>query len=419
MNKRILASCLTIFLLLCTIFPVLATAADQTGIVAEKEVTQEIKQLFALAELQKPAVEAHETLYNSFVVEGSATEVYPANYGGDYIDGSMLHVCIVDLPNQDITSYETLLSEHLDNVVFEDVEYPLQSLLDATDDIASTLMENGVIVVSTGISEPNNAVVVRVDTSSNTSNTQLSSLSLNKYQSDKNPVILGSVLYESESMSFPVPTLFEEGSVVEPAANLMGGSSLSGYTAGVCGTYNGKPAIGMCGHGLSSNSSIKDTNGTTVIGTVSDMQYGDGKSGDYAIITITNSNYTTSAIAGDPSISSTQTKITGTIARAATGLAIIKYGKNAGFAYGIVDSSSSTWYPDNTTMPSGIKRMVSARLSMGSVVKGDSGGPVYTSDGQFCGTVSSTSYDKDDGFTYFFFSPYTYLSGKGFAALTS
>lgn len=53
----------------------------------------------------------------------------------------------------------------------------------------------------------------------------------------------------------------------------MGGTALSGYTLGICGTYDGQPAFAMCGHGLTSGKSIKYAEDSSVIGTVSRYRY--------------------------------------------------------------------------------------------------------------------------------------------------
>jgi len=126
--------------------------------------------------------------------------------------------------------------------------------------------------------------------------------------------------------------------------------------------------------------------------------------GDYAIVTITNDSFTTSNMVGDPTIPSAQTEITGTISRPATGTAITKYGKNSAYAYGIVTNSNTNWYPaqkiNGVSVTYTISGMVNARISIGSVVSGDSGGPVYTSDGYFCGTVAGNAAPDEYRFTF-------------------
>lgn len=98
-------------------------------------------------------------------------------------------------------------------------------------------------------------------------------------------------------------------------------------------------------------------------------------------------------------------------------MAIIKYGKNGGYAYGNVSSSNTTWYP--SAHPDGIHGLVDVRLSMGRREPGDSGGPIYTADGLFLGTHTGAGDEDGYGFSHIVFSPYVYLRNAGFTALTS
>ena len=182
-------------------------------------------------------------------------------------------------------------------------------------------------------------------------------------------------------------------------------------------SVNGQPAFAMCGHGLSLGEAVTYAENNSTIGTVSVQRYNNNQSGDYAIVSITNSSFTRTNIVGDPSNPGSQTEITGTINRPATGLAIIKYGKNGGYAYGNVSSSNTTWYP--SAHPDGIHGLVDVRLSMGRREPGDSGGPIYTADGLFLGTHTGAGDEDGYGFSHIVFSPYVYLSNSGFSALTS
>lgn len=134
-------------------------------------------------------------------------------------------------------------------------------------------------------------------------------------------------------------------------------------------------------------------------------------------IILCTSVFSLSAFATDPSNPGSQTEITGTINRPATGLAIIKYGKNGGYAYGAVSSSNTTWYSSGN--PDGIHGLVDVRLSLGRREPGDSGGPIYTADGLFCGTHTGAADEDNYGFSHIVFSPYVYVRNLGFSALTS
>lgn len=167
-EKRAFVIALTIILCISA-FSLSVFAAEPSAQVSQA-------QLLEIAEMQRGAIDAHETLYKTFLVEG--VEMYPANYGGSYIDGSILHVCIVDLPNQDVSYYKSVLEDYLDIVTFDDVTFSLQTLITSSDEIAKNLLADG------------------------------------------------------------VPVLFEDGSALVSNAALMGGTDLTGYTLGICGTYN-------------------------------------------------------------------------------------------------------------------------------------------------------------------------------------
>lgn len=86
-------------------------------------------------------------------------------------------------------------------------------------------------------------------------------------------------------------------------------------------------------------------------------------------------------------------------------------------AFGAVSSSNTTWYSSGN--PDGIHGLVDVRLSLGRREPGDSGGPIYTADGLFCGTHTGAADEDNYGFSHIVFSPYVYVRNLGFSALTS
>lgn len=354
-----------------------------------------------LGEIQRYAAEAHDILYNSFLIAGSDIEHYPDNFGGDYIDGDTLHILVVDLPTQNITYYNDLLHNYLDYIVFENAEHSLQSLYDSANKIANSLIDNGVSVTSYGADTKKNCVSIGID------------------ENDSFNVKFGDSLQSNNLTEKAIPISFHSEPNVSVAATLIDGSALDGYTLGVCGTYQGSNAIGLCGHGLSVGTSIKNASGTAIIGSVNVRQYNSNENGDYAIAKITNANYTTAGLVGDPNSSAGQWYVTGASNRPAVGTSIIKYGKNGGFAYGTVEDANCTWsVGDKNGNPSGvyITGLVKVRLSQGKVLGGDSGGPNFSSYGVIFGTTSSQSTNPDNG--YYYFSPYLYLNNKRFVIKT-
>ena len=78
--------------MLVTIAAILILVAAALAIDVQKmEPEIDVVDLF---EAQENAVAAHNLLYGSFLEAGGPEAVFPENYGGDFIDGDMLHVCI-------------------------------------------------------------------------------------------------------------------------------------------------------------------------------------------------------------------------------------------------------------------------------------------------------------------------------------
>lgn len=347
-----------------------------------------------LGETQKHAADAHDVLYNSFLIAGSDIENYPNNFGGDYIDGNTLHILVVDLPTQDTTYYTELLQDYLDYIVFENADYPLRSIYNSAHRIARSLIDDGVPVTSYGADIKKNCISIGIDENDLLNSRFCNSLQPNSLAEDTIPIS-----YHSEPYA-PIAT------------TLIDGSALRGCTLGVCGTYQGSDAIGLSGHGFSVGHPIRNFSGKETIGVVKIQQWSSGENGDYSIAQITNPNYTTAGLVGDPNSSEGQWYVTGASNRPAVGTSIIKYGMNGGFAYGTVENNNCTWTNNNREF----NGMVKVRLSHGEVKAGDSGGPNFSSYGVIFGTTSTQSTAPDNG--HYFFSPYLYLNNNGFVVKT-
>lgn len=400
--KKIFSVILAISLLLTG--TIIVSATDNHEPEFDKE------EFLTLAEEQKRAVAAHDILYNSFLESGGLEAVFPQNYGGDFIDGSILHICIVDLPNQDISPYLTLLNDYSDCVVFDNVDYSLQMLIDGADATAELLSDEEIPVVSYKVDEVNNAIVIGVEESE-------FSRSLVETQNMDG-------VYSSRQREFGLPVYFEisEPCQLTSSVTLMGGlplkrdenSILCNYTLGICGYYTGNGmknvhAFALCGHGLKVGDALAIYGTNTLIGNVVVQNCVYGGSGDYAIATMLDADKMTN-IVGNPSVSSEQYRITTVTRRPAAGTAIIKFGAKAGFAYGSVKTTYFNFVLKEDEDNFNLKNLVEMDVSSGSIEKGDSGGPVFTSTGTFCGTVTGKKYSS------IIFSPYQYLNLDGFSA---
>ena len=410
--KKAISIILLVALLAATL--TVASANNDSSLAIE---SPELSQFLALAEAQKDAVAAHEVLYSSFLSDNSVLENFPENYGGDYIEDNLLHICIVDLPTQDLTPYKTLLADYLDIVVFEDVKHSLELLLNSSYEIASSLNQEGISIVSYGVSESNNSVTIGYNPNNAT---HLNTFEANPSQ-EENYVLSGH--------NYDVPVIFTEEATPKNAVaiDLVGGSPLHNLTLGACGYYGGEPAIATCGHSLALNDIVyyQPASIAKVIGPVTAMRFEDGGSGDYAISPITaDTSFNITNLVGDPSDSSELYEITTSITRPASGTALIKYGKVSKFAYGTVSSSYEVEAEDGSTTDLTVKNLVKVSISSGIVKKGDSGGPVFTSSGSFCGVLSGAVFNNSemidgDRVEYatetYYFSPYQYLRNDGFS----
>lgn len=390
--KKFLSVLVAVLVLVTAVISVMATD------VSVQSVDERTRQQFLMeSEEQREAVAAHEVLYNSFLVEGSVEENFPDNYGGDYIKDGILHINIVDLPAQDITYYYKLLADYLDYIRFEDVDYSLASLLNASETISDALMDDGIQVTSYSVMEPTNSVRVGV---SSDSVSQADVCAMNSAQP-----------YASESNSIPVEFVVEE--MASPSTELMGGSRLDGYTLGVCGYYRGKPAFAMCGHGLSDGESVLYQSNKKSIGTVAVRRYDEGQAGDYAIIPISGSSFTITNKVGNPNNENEQFAITTSISRAATGTKVLRYGKYSGITEGTVSSAyCDVTYKNNDKTTTYVTNLVKVDLKYGEAISGDSGGPVFTATGSFCGVHSGSD---ETGKVTTYFSPTQYLSTSSFS----
>lgn len=211
LRKRFLSTIvLTIITTLILLVAVLAANVQKT------ETEFDIDDFMDLSEAQESAVAAHNLLYDSFLEAGGSEAVFPENYGGDFIDGNILHVCIVNLPAQDISSYCKLLDDYLDYVVFDNVAFSLQALLDGADATTELLLDEKVPVIYHNIDEVNNVIVIGIEESE-------FSRSLVKAQDMDG-------LYSTKQRTFELPVYFEISEPYHLTSTLIGGTALKGYT---------------------------------------------------------------------------------------------------------------------------------------------------------------------------------------------
>ncbi len=401
--KKILCFIVTIAVLL---IPTYGISYDSNSLHEDQLMQEKYERL---SEDQEKAVEAHNILFNSFL-DDAGQENYPNEYGGDYIKDNILHICIVDLDNTCLNRYTSVLEDYLEVVSFESVNFSYNYLLSQGPSIMKQLLSENVSAISYGIIEPLNSIVIDIEQSE---------LSLFSYV-EPDIILDGSTYYELNQYDIPVLLCPQDSTTVSPAYTLMGGSNIlnattnKGLTLGACGYYNGNPAFVTCGHGSSGVGNIfKLTSSNRNIGELLVHQYSNNGSGDYSIVSITGNSMEMTNLVGNPSDENQQWAIKTSINRPAYGTYVYKYGKNGGLAYGKVTNailSSVTIGSDGVNGSVTIKNLAKCTLEYGTSISGDSGGPIFTGTGSFCGVVSTGESNNS-----FYFTPYQYINLAGFS----
>lgn len=388
------------------------TAENIGAVVSDALLRAEFEKLSAA---QKDAVDAYEILFKSFEKDEDNDRIYPQEYAGAHIEDNILHIHIVDLKHQDIGHYQMLLADYLDDIVFVDAKYSLNELLVEAKAAYDNLKTRDIKVIGYCAKQQYNAISVVVESGEKAKlSTTSKGVPENRYQK----------LMRSES---EVPVYIEYSGVPENCFTLQGGTPVKAngknYTLGICGTYEGAPAVAMCGHGLSGDGErvyyvLPDGTQGTLIGTVLDHQYEYHGVGDFAIVS-NSRNVATRALLGNPDLLDDCYTLTGTCELPSEGTLVVKYGKSAGYAFGRVDGL----YDNNLTSGTVIDGLVKVNMTAGRAMRGDSGGPIFTGDGKFCGTMSNgmldnnngTATESDDyGTVAYYFSPYMHLVDRGF-----
>lgn len=312
---------------------------------------------------QEPAQEAYSEFLTQLPIDEEGDYVYPSTFSGAYLDKETYELCIAltDCSDDVQEQYDHFFSDP-SIVVYKEAEYSYNEL----KEIENILLESYRDTCEIGISQKENVVKV-------------------------------GIIYDTTQICSEVdpelPVVFYQQNRVKTAA-LQGGDYIlnknNGYsfTLGMCGTYNGKNAILLCGHGMKVGDKI--TYDGKEIATVVKVQFADNQKYDYAIATINSGanvvmsnkvlndvNYTTitSALSNMPLEDSL----------------VCKYGQTQGFGvYRIEEIGISV------PVESGSSGVI---VDIGGLVKcnhfrenwtekGDSGGPCYSGHILY-GTISS------------------------------
>ncbi len=321
----------------------------------------------AMFKMQEDACEAHEKLLQ--IIDPNYSYDYPDCYGGDYIEGRILHVQLTD---ETYIEYYRNLLEKYDIVQFDVVPNSYNSLMKKVKKAYQKYEKDFALI---GYS---------VDVMKN-----------------KGELYVQAVDYESVKETIndeDINVIISED--IQEQTTVIGGSELNNnITLAGSGTYNGSTAFLTCGHGLSNNQSV--THLGTTIGTVIVNVKGSGVVGDYSIISAASGYSSTSSVY--TTTTGYTTNFTGSLGTPAVGTYLNKYGRMTGQAYCKVTNTQVTI--------NGRYNMEKALLISGSSIGGDSGGP-YRAGQKFCGV--HYGYNTSGGSEYVYFTPYSTIHSAGF-----
>lgn len=345
---------------------------------------------------QENALFASEALMKAFGSDENGTVVYPDDYAGSWIDNDVLIISLTDISNETKAKYDDWIGEYAEYVQYEKAEFSYNYLKSKEESIVENLEEeNNIEIVGYTVSQRDNEVVVEVEADNSVSR------SLNTLEED---IVDG------------IPVSIVEVSDAELAYNLYGGNGISNLSTGAsftlscCGTYNGSSTVLTCGHDSSQavGQSIKDVSSGRTIGSIVYRRYSSGGYGDFEIVSVANSSFTTTnrVLTGDSLI--------GSIYYPSVGTTVKFFGSSTGrVCYGTVTETGVTRSYANGI---NIKGLTKVEITSGSVTQGDSGAPfvIAGSDGtRFGGLLHgySTSLTK----VYVYFTPYGYINSAGFS----
>ncbi len=362
---------------------------------------------------------SYSCLWNSFERNSDSEPVYPDNYGGAYIDRGLLHVYLTENTNAAQSHYVNICAGN-SAIIFVQAQYSLNYLESLRETARKYIDEYN--TSGFGVDEKANRFVIFVAPPKSASE-YASTTSSKSYDTD-------TTIKELNNLINNPAVKFEVMDYPETCTNLYGGDTLNGdFTLGICGTYNGNPAILTAGHCVANpngngNLAISDiTYGktTTTFANVQECEYKNGGLGDYAIATISSGSMSTT---NKVHISSnTYESIKGTAYSGATpaGTTIYSYGKTSGYATSTVYQTNLTVIYENKTYGYEVEvnGLVKCLVTTGSIAAGDSGWPTYIKDSGTNKLVGVISGRVITNYSYMIYSPIYYAEYAGFNVKTS
>ena len=319
---------------------------------------------------------------------------YPKYYAGSYINGDdKLVIKFVDRSimntSENLDNLKRLLSSIYVNksenqsqlidlndiVVFEPTLYSYNEMTTKLDSLISNSTDE---ILGGYIDERGSSVVVFVENSESIE--QFFTMTR-----DSNVTGL------SKEINSLIPVKVEISEISQPSANHISGQgpythgNAGGVTLGFTGRYSGKKAYLTCGHtsAFSVGSSAKYQSST--IGTVASKRWVNNGSGDWAIITLLDSQSITGIIKKNGSGSSAG-KISSRLNYVPVGATVYRYGNQSktwsSDKVQAINVQKSWWSNGEGSAAYTIKGLVKTSVISGAYPQlGDSGGPIVLSEG--------------------------------------
>ena len=243
-----------------------------------------------LMQLQANAVAANECLNESFGHDAIGNITFPDDFAGARIEEDKLVLSLTDTTAENKAKYIRWAGDYADYLLFENVEYSYNQLMNAAIDVTNTLKESGYQITQYYVSEINNEVVLGMDLNSELCQNGVSQInrpealaaSLSKEYNV--PIRMENIAPSNTAASNSIATLRGGAKIVNITSN-------SEITLSCCGYYAGSDAILTCGHGGHYNDTINyAASAGSTIGTVNYHNYYSGCTGDFEIIKVTNTD---------------------------------------------------------------------------------------------------------------------------------
>lgn len=358
-----------------------------------------IRQLMAE---QEDAVAANDCIVNGMGILSDGSLDYESDFAGMRIDSNKLVLSLTDCSEMNKKKYLDWALGYEDVIIFEEVEYSYDYLRSQVPDVIEKICEvTGEHILSYYVSEVENNVVVKMS--------ENAQKILNK---------------QRMNLDFNVPVKYVVGNSATTASTeeVVGGAHLQNvqnndhFSVGCCGYFRGVPSIATCGHsitGVGDQIWVNDCSGGFV-GSVVYHNFENGRAGDYAIISGSNSYYEFTNKVGNTY------EINGTISNPAVGTYVYFYGNTTQqYCFGRV---AERWISGYVTEDVIVREMTCVTVLSGTVQEGDSGGTVFTVDAstnnaKFCGAINA--YSTSTGSLEMFFTPASLFTSLGFSVLTN